>query len=276
MLSPGQADRRAVGRRRGRLPGRQLSRCCGREWNGKYRDYGALASGAATTARSASSRFRLTGSSDLYQTTAAALRQHQLHHRPRRLHAARPRLLQRQAQRGQRRGQPRRHQRQQLVELRRRRADRRPGDHRAPRAAEAQLPGDAVSLPGRADALRRRRVRPHAARQQQRLLPGQRDSWFDWISPERERAARVHRQADRLPQGARPASSPAREFLLGHEPSRGSGCTDVVPGSASDGERMTEEDWGARIAGGAGHVPHAGGDRLARLARSPGARRVVA
>ena len=34
----GQADRRAVGRRRGRLPGRQLPRRCWTEWNGKYRD----------------------------------------------------------------------------------------------------------------------------------------------------------------------------------------------------------------------------------------------
>ena len=36
------------------------------------------------------------------------VRERQLHHRARRLHAARPRLLQRQAQRGERRGQPRR------------------------------------------------------------------------------------------------------------------------------------------------------------------------
>ena len=34
----GQADRRAVGRRPGRLPGRQLPRRCWTEWNGKYRD----------------------------------------------------------------------------------------------------------------------------------------------------------------------------------------------------------------------------------------------
>ncbi len=34
---PGQADRRAVGRRRGRLPGRQLPAAWS-EWNGKYRD----------------------------------------------------------------------------------------------------------------------------------------------------------------------------------------------------------------------------------------------
>ena len=52
--------------------------------------------------------------------------------------------------------------------------DRRPGDPRAARAAEAQLPGDAAAVAGRADDQPRRRDRPHAARQQQRLLPGQR------------------------------------------------------------------------------------------------------
>ena len=42
-------------------------------------------------------------------------------------------------------------------------------------APAAQLPGHAAALAGRADAAGRRRVRPHPARQQQRLLPGQRD-----------------------------------------------------------------------------------------------------
>ena len=45
----------------------------------------------------------------------------------------------------------------------------------AARPAEAQLPGHPVPVPGRADAAGRRRDRPHPARQQQRLLPGQRD-----------------------------------------------------------------------------------------------------
>ncbi len=50
-----------------------------------------------------------------------------------------------------------------------------PGDPRAARAPEAQLPRHAAPLAGRADAVRRRRDRPHPGRQQQRLLPGQRD-----------------------------------------------------------------------------------------------------
>ncbi len=53
--------------------------------------------------------------------------------------------------------------------------DRRPGDPRAARAPEAQPAGDAAAVAGRADAARRRRDRAHPARQQQRVLPGQRD-----------------------------------------------------------------------------------------------------
>ena len=144
------------------------------EWNGKYRDTvrrfwrgdGGTVSELAT---------RLVGQQrPLRAQRPPAVREHQLHHRARRLHAARPRQLQRQAQRGERRGQPRRREQQPELELRRRGPDRRPGDRRAARAAEAQLPGDAAALAGRADDQPRRRARPHAARQQQRLLPGQR------------------------------------------------------------------------------------------------------
>ena len=64
---------------------------------------------------------------------------------------------------------------QPVVELRRRRADRRSGDQRAARAPDAQPARHAAAVAGRADAAGGRRDRPHAARQQQRLLPGQRD-----------------------------------------------------------------------------------------------------
>ena len=96
-------------------------------------------------------------------------------HRPRRLHPARPRLLQRQAQRGQRRGQPRRDQRQRVLELRRRRSRRRSGHPRAARPPVPRDPHHAAAVVRGAAAARRRRDRPHPARQQQRLLPGQRD-----------------------------------------------------------------------------------------------------
>ena len=54
------------------------------------------------------------------------------------------------------------HSQQPLVELRRRRPDRRPGDHGAARAPDAQHAGDAAAVAGHADAAGRRRVRPHA------------------------------------------------------------------------------------------------------------------
>ncbi len=142
----------------------------------------------------------------------AAAREHQFRHRARRLHAARPRLVQREAQRGQRREQPRRQQQQPLVELRRRRPDRRSGDHRAARAPEAQLARHAAAVAGRADAAGRRRARPHARRQQQRLLPGQRDQLADW-TPTRaaQRAAVVRAPHDRA--AARAPDLPAARFL---------------------------------------------------------------
>ena len=134
VRQPGQAHRRAVGRRRGRVPGRQLPaavvgverqvprRRCATSGAAPSRDRGRVRLPLHRAARTSTSR------------AAAGRRQHQLHHRPRRLHAARPRLLQREAQRGERRGQPRRHRRQPLVELRGGGADRRPGDPRAARA----------------------------------------------------------------------------------------------------------------------------------------------
>ena len=95
------------------------------EWNGKYRD-SVRDFWRGTDQTLAEFAYRFTGSSDLYAGHGApAVREHQLHHRARRLHAARPGLLQREAQRGQRRGQPRRREPQPLVELRRRGADRR-------------------------------------------------------------------------------------------------------------------------------------------------------
>ena len=98
------------------------------EWNGKYRDT-VRDFWRGTDQTLAEFAYRFTGSSDLYQGTA------------RRPYASINFItahdgftlrdlvsLQREAQRGERRGQPRRREPQPLVELRRRRADRRPGD----------------------------------------------------------------------------------------------------------------------------------------------------
>ena len=96
-------------------------------------------------------------------------------HRPRRLHPGRPGVLRRQAQRGQRRGQPRRHRRQPLVELRSRGAHDRRRDPRPAWAPEPSPPRDAAAVLRRPDDPRRGRAGPHPAGQQQRLLPGRPD-----------------------------------------------------------------------------------------------------
>ena len=83
------------------------------EWNGKYRDcvrrFWKGDGGTASRVRHPARRQQR----PLPGRRPQALRQHQLHHLPRRLHPPRPRQLQREAQRGQRRGEPRRRQRQQ-------------------------------------------------------------------------------------------------------------------------------------------------------------------
>ncbi len=61
------------------------------------------------------------------------------------------------------RGEPRRDRRQPQLELRRRGPDRRSRGQRPPRSPAAQLHRDAAALAGRADAARRRRVRPDPA-----------------------------------------------------------------------------------------------------------------
>ena len=108
------------------------------EWNGRYRDSlrrflrgepGLL--GEVAT--------RLAGSSDFFASAGKAPgERRELHHLSRRLHALGPRELRPQAQRGERRGQPRWARRQLQLELRRRRRNRRRRDTPAARAARAQ------------------------------------------------------------------------------------------------------------------------------------------
>ena len=136
---PGQAHRRAVGRRRRRLPGRQLPAAVDRVERQVPRHRARLLARRAGDAR----RVRL--AAHRIQRPLRALRPQadrvdQLRHRPRRLHPARPGVLQREAQRGQRRGQQRRREPQPVVELRRRGPDRRPRGQRAAAAPAAQLP----------------------------------------------------------------------------------------------------------------------------------------
>ena len=129
-----QGHRRGVGRGRayqvGRFPGYRWA-----EWNGRYRDTmrrfvrgepGIVGDVAA----------RLAGSADLYQAARAppgnSVNFVTCHDG---FTLERPRVVRRQAQRGQRRGQPRRQRRQHELELRRRGTDRR--HRRSSRAAGA-------------------------------------------------------------------------------------------------------------------------------------------
>ena len=91
------------------------------EWNDRYRDtVRRFWRGDAGLHRRARDAPRGLGR-HLRGALAPAVALGQLRHRARRLHARRPRRVRGQAQRGERRGQPRRHRRQLLVEPRRRR-----------------------------------------------------------------------------------------------------------------------------------------------------------
>ena len=104
---------------------------------------------------------------------------------------------------------------------------------RAPPAA--QLPDHAAPLPGHADAARRRRDRPHPARQQQRLVPGQRALL---VRLEREpgggETARLHAPAD--PPAPRAPGVPPRQRSCAARRSRARGCR-TCGGSAPTGAR---------------------------------------
>jgi len=144
------------------------------EWNGKYRDAvrrfwrgdGAGVSELAT---------RLSGSSDLYEQSGrrpyASINFVTAHDG---FTLAGSCQLQPEAQRSERREQRRRGESQSQLELRCRGADRRSTRPGSARSSAPEHHGHAVALGRCADDQRRRRTRTHAARQQQRLLPGQR------------------------------------------------------------------------------------------------------
>ena len=181
VVSPGQADRRAVGHRRGRLPGRQLPARCGRSGTAgtatRVRDFWRGDDGDARRARLPPHRLARP-----VRATTAASRPPASTSSPRTTASRCTTSSRYNDKHNEANGEDNRDGADDNrswncgVEG----ADRRPGDHRAARAPAAQLPGDAAALAGRADDLRRRRARPHPGRQQQRLLPGQRDLWFDW------------------------------------------------------------------------------------------------
>ncbi len=179
-----------------------------REWNGRYRDsmrdfWRGRDVGVAEFAT------RFSGSSDLYgaarRRPTASVNLITVHDG---FTAARPGQLRREAQPGQRRGQSRRHRRQPVLELRCGRPDRRSRGQGAARPSVAGAAVDPAALVRPAAAARRRRARPHPGRQQQRLLPGQRDL-LGRLEGGRRRAPRLRAAAARAAPGAPGLPPPA-------------------------------------------------------------------
>ena len=219
VLVARQADRRALGCRHRRLPGRAVPAGWS-EWNDRFRDAVRSFWVSKGSYRGDLAR-RLEGSSDLFRHAGrrpqASLNYVTAHDG---FTLRGPGQLFAQAQRGERRGQPRRQLRQPQLELRHRRPDRPADGHGAARPAQARAAGVAAAVAGRADAARRRRARPHPARQQQRLQPGQRHQLVR-LAVGRRRPDRIHRLADRA--CARSIRSCAAR----------TGCIIAVPAAAS-------------------------------------------
>ena len=239
----GQADRRAVGRRPGRLPGRQLPRAVERvERHLPRRDARLLA-----RRRRASDEFaaRFTGSSDLYDDdgrdpfasinfitahdgfTLRDLVSYNEKHNEANLEDNRDGT---DDNRSWNCGVEGPTDDPEIIALRRRQ--------------QRNFLATLLLSPGHADAARRRRVRPHAGRQQQRLVPGLRDLLVRlgrcrapartcW--PSRARLIRC---------AATIRSSAARDFLAGEE-HEGSGLPDAW-WFRPDGHKMTAQGLGAR------------------------------
>ena len=88
------------------------------------------------------------------------------------------------------------------------------GDRRAAAPAGGQPDGDAVPVQRRPDADRRRRARPHPGRQQQRLLPGQRDL-MGRLAGRRRVARRLRADQDRAPAAPRPPDAAPAALVRG-------------------------------------------------------------
>ena len=160
------------------------------EWNGRYRDTSAT-SGAASRRRSAEFGYRFTGSSTCTRPTAGARRRRSTSSPPTTASRSRD-LVSYNDKHNEANGEDNRdgetHNRSWNCGVEGPTDD--PAVDRPARPAAAQPPHHAAAVAGRADAARRRRDRAHAGRQQQRLLPGQRDLVVR-LDEHRRRAARL-------------------------------------------------------------------------------------
>ena len=137
---------------------------------------------------------------------------------------------------------------------------------RAPPAA--QLPHHAAALPGRADARARRRAGPHPAGQQQRLLPGQRDRPGSTGTSTRTTtdAARVHAARSSACAATTRCSADAGSSPASAEHGGESELGDIA-WFTPDGEHMPDEAWNAEPRARRHGVPQRRRDRRARPAR---------
>ena len=138
----------------------------------------------------------------------------------------------------------------------------------AARTAEAQLPGDAAAVPGRADDRARRRAGPHPAGQQQRLLPGQRAQLGRLGRRAGARGAhRVHRAAGR-------SCAPSTRSSAGGGSSRAARSRarsiDDIAWLRPDGQPMTDAGLDRRHARTLGDLPQRPGHPGPRRARRAG------
>ena len=190
------------------------------EWNGKYRDT-VRSFWKGDEGKIGELAYRLTGSPDLYQhERPPPLREHQLHHRARRLHPERSRQLQRQAQRSQRRRKPRRRQQQSFLESRRRRPDRRSGNQRSCAGASGAISSPPSSF---RKACRCSTAGDEWARTQKgnnnAYCQDNEISWLNWEhNDEQKAAARFHQETD--PVAPRASGLPPAEILPGPPDSR--------------------------------------------------------
>ena len=214
------------------------------EWNGKYRDCvrDYWRGEAATLPEFA---YRLTGSSDLYEQHAGATRrEHQLRHLPRRLHAWR---ISSATTRSTTRPTARTTGTAPTTTGRGTAVSRgRPTTRRSAGAAPAaaQLPRDAAAVTRGPHDAGRRRDRPHAERQQQRLLSGQRRCpGSTGSTPTGILLAFVRRV------GALRRRHPVfrrRRWFQG-KPLHGEGASDIA-WFAPTGEEMSDADWSVTFA----------------------------
>ncbi len=245
IISPGQADRRAVGPGRRRLPGRQLSRPCGRSGTASTATASA-ASGRGTAAWSREFATRLCGSSDLYEWSSR--RPHAsinfvTCHDGFTLHD----LVSYDHKHNEANGEDNRDGANDNkswncgVEG----PDRRSGDHRAARAQEAELPGHAASSrracrccwPATKSATRRTATTTPTAR-----TTSSRGS-TGTSTPDRQALLRVRPPRDRHVSTSSPSSIAAGSFTA--RALHGGEKVPEITWLTPDGKEMSDEAWNA-------------------------------